>query len=157
MCAIVDANVVGEVFGPNKRPAAKGFFDWLTTSGGRLVIGGKLSKELYRDSNFKTWAAEAQLAGRLRVKSNSEVNAGTVQLQGGSAYSSDDPHVLALAQVSGARLLYSNDSGLQKDFKDKRLIDNPRGSIYSTLKGKSFTQSRKRQLVGREELCGFDR
>ena len=34
---------------------------------------------------------------------------------------SNDPHVIALAQINGARLLYSNDEALQKDFGDKRL------------------------------------
>ena len=157
MCAIVDANVSSEVFGSNQIMAGKGFFDWLNIGSGRLVVGGKLSEELYRSSDaFRKWAQQAQLAGRVRVKSESEVDARTVQLQGGSAHSSNDPHVLALAQVSGARLLYSNDSALQKDFKDKKLIDNPRGRIYSTLKNKKFTQGRKKQLVGREELCRFD-
>ena len=44
---------------------------------------------------------------------------------------SDDPHVLALARVSGARLLYTNDANLMADFKNKRLIDDPRGSVYT--------------------------
>ena len=44
---------------------------------------------------------------------------------------SDDPHVLALARESGARLLYTGDRDLIADFKDKRFIDNPRGRVYS--------------------------
>ena len=52
------------------------------------------------------------------------------------AYVSNDAHVIALAQVSGARLLYSNDSDLQDDFKDKSLIDSPRGRIYTTERGR---------------------
>ena len=157
MCAIVDANVTSEVFGPNLPPAGKGFFDWLNTGGGRLVVGGKLSQELSKSSaGYRKWAQQAQLAGRVRVKDNTEVNERMARLQGESAYKSDDPHVLALAQVSGARLLYSNDNDLQQDFKDKRFIDNPGGSVYSTLKTKKLTQSRKAQLVERKELCKFD-
>ena len=48
---------------------------------------------------------------------------------------SNDQHVIALAIVSGARLLYSNDRRLQRDFKDRRLIDPP-GKVYSTRRGK---------------------
>ena len=44
---------------------------------------------------------------------------------------SDDSHVIALARASGARLLYTGDTALIADFKDKRLIDKPRGRIYS--------------------------
>ena len=157
MCAILDANITGEVFGSNPTPAGKGFFDWLNVGSGRMVVGGKLRDELYGSSEpFRKWAQQAQLSGRVRVKNNDEVNARTAELQEGSAYLSNDPHVLALAQVSGARLLYSNDNALQRDFKDKKLIDNPRGKIYSTLKNKQFTASRKKQLVGREELCRSD-
>ena len=86
-----------------------------------------------------------------------DVNARTEELQAEAALRSDDPHVIALAQVSGSRLLYSNDRALQQDFRDKALIDNPRGSVYSTLRSKKFTRSRKDQLVARNELCQSDR
>ena len=43
---------------------------------------------------------------------------------------SNDLHIIALAIVSGARLLYSQDQLLQQDFRDKALIDQPRGKIY---------------------------
>ena len=46
MCAIVDANVVSEVFGSNLSPAGEKFFDWLNKGSGRLVVGGKLLEEL---------------------------------------------------------------------------------------------------------------
>ena len=51
------------------------------------------------------------------------------------------PHVLALAQVSGARLLYSNDQTLQRDFKNSKLIKNPRGNVYTTLRNKNVAPS----------------
>lgn len=46
MCAIVDASVMGEVFGPKPAPAGKVFFEWLNSGNGRLVVGGKLLLEL---------------------------------------------------------------------------------------------------------------
>ena len=51
---------------------------------------------------------------------------------------SDDPHVLALARVSGVRLLYRADKDLIADFKDKRFIDNPRGRVYSSAANASL-------------------
>ncbi len=50
MCAIVDANVVDEVFGEKRPPAGEKFFDWLTVGNGRLVVGGRLLEELDRSS-----------------------------------------------------------------------------------------------------------
>ena len=158
MCAILDANVVAEVFGADQPPAGKGFFDWINTGPGRLVVGGRLRGELQQGSKgFREWAAQATQYGRIRIKSDDDVNARTVELQAEAALRSDDPHIIALAQVSGSRLLYSNDRALQQDFRNRSLIDNPRGSVYSTRVNDKFTRSRKQQLVTRDELCRSDR
>ena len=153
MCAIVDANVVSEVFGFNLPPAGEKFFDWLNKGSGQLVVGGKLLEELEKSSaDFRRWGQEAQLAGKMRIVNKSEVDAKTEQIQGEGVIRSDDPHVIALAQVSGARLLYSNDGNLQQDFKNKKLIDDPRGKVYSTSGGRSFQRSHDR-LLKNKNLC----
>ena len=158
MCAILDANVVAEVFGADQPPAGKGFFDWINEGGGRLVVGGRLSGELRASSDgFRKWAAQALLYGKIRLRDDSEVNSRTEELQVAAVLKSDDPHIIALAQVSGSRLLYSNDRALQQDFRNRGLIDNPRGSVYSTLGTKNFTSSRRKQLVSRAKLCQSDR
>ena len=74
------------------------------------------------------------------------------EIEESGSFKSDDPHVIALAQISGARLLYSNDPDLQQDFGDKRLIDSPRGKVYSTRINQEFTRIH-RQLLGRRDLC----
>ena len=85
-----------------------------------MVVGGKLLEELEKSSaEFIRWGQEAQLAGKMRIVNKSEVDARTEQIQSEGTIRSDDPHVIALAQVSGARLLYSNDGNLQQDFKNK--------------------------------------
>ena len=45
---------------------------------------------------------------------------------------SDDPHVLALARATGARLLHTGDRDLMADFKNKKFLAQPRGKVYST-------------------------
>ena len=65
---------------------------------------------------------------------------------------SNDTHVIALAQISGARLLYSNDIALHEDFGNKRLIDKPRGKVYSTNRHKDFTNAHER-LLNNRNLC----
>lgn len=152
VCAIIDANVASEVFGTNRPEAGAKFFDWINGGNGRLFVGGQLLQELERTA-AGNWAREALTSGRIRKVRESEVAAKTRQLQDEGRCRSDDPHILALAIVSGARLLYSNDGDLQHDFKDKRLIDKPRGKVYSTREYPSFQQSHAR-LLQRKDLCG---
>lgn len=66
-----------------------------------------------------------------------EVEARTQQIEREGIIKSDDPHVLALAQVSGARLLYSNDQDLSDDFRDRRFIDSPQGKVYTTRRDRN--------------------
>ncbi len=151
MCAIIDANAASEVFGSNRPEAGVKFFDWFYAGKGRLFIGGQLLEELNR-TPVREWARQGLNSGWLRKVPDNDVNAKTQQIRDEGQCRSDDPHVLALAVVSGARLLYSNDADLQQDFKDKNLIDNPRGKVYSTREATSFQQSHAR-LLQRKDLC----
>ena len=155
MCAILDTNDASEVFGCNRPPAGIGFFDWINTGNGHLVVGGRLLDELARGSRrFRTWAREAQLAGRMWVVNQGTVQARTQELRAAGTCTSDDPHIIALAQVSGARRLYSNDGDLQNDFKAKKLVDKPRGKVYSTREDNDFSDTHKGLLeLRRYELC----
>ena len=154
MCAIVDANVAHEVFGSNPQPAGERFFDWIIKGSGRLVAGGKLLSELEDSSEgFREWAATAQIAGKMRIVRESEVDARAEYLQNEGTCRSNDHHVIALAQISGARLLYSNDRRLQQDFKNSALVSNPGGRVYSTLRTKNFSRTH-RDLLRRPDLCG---
>jgi hypothetical protein len=47
---------------------------------------------------------------------------------------SNDLHVLGLACASGARILFSRDEPLHADFKNKHIIPQPRGKIYTSKK-----------------------
>ena len=149
MCAIVDANAAHEVFGSrNEQPtgAGQGFFQWLNSGKGKLVVGGRLKEELEQNSNYCRWAQQATLSGKLVNKDKKCVDEETEKVRSSGKLKSDDPHIIALAQVSGARLLFSNDIKLHKDFKNRNFIDEPPGKIYSTVKNKDFTESKKRLL-----------
>ena len=65
---------------------------------------------------------------------------------------SDDPHIIALAQISGARLLYTNDLALQRDFRKRDLIADPRGKVYSTHRRDDYTEAH-RKLLSNRTLC----
>ena len=152
MCAILDANIASEVFGSNRSPAGERFLDWVNKGQGRLVVGGKLLDELVRLSAFVSWGQTAGLSGIMRTENQGTITDRTQQLEDQGVCYSDDPHVVALAQVSGARLLYSNDKDLQRDFKSKKLIDDPRGKVYTTNESKEFSKVHQ-GLLGRKDLC----
>lgn len=159
MGAILDANVAREVFGGSNRPGAgKQFFDRINRRKGILVGGGKLLQELQLlGASVRRGIDEALRSGKMKRISDRKVDALTKKLQDEGGFKSNDPHVLALAQSSGARLLYSNDGDLQDDFRNKELIDQPRGKVYSTkCDGGNFKKSHKTLLLKlkNRELCG---
>ena len=155
MCAILDANVVGQVFGRNRPSAGQAFFDWLHSDRGRLVVGGQLRRELDANTTFRQWRVQAVLAGRVTLLNDDAIDSRARQLQKESTCRSDDEHIVAVAQFSGARLLYTNDKALQSDFKNKALIDQPRGKVYSTRDRDDLRQTHRRLLANRN-LCGRD-
>ena len=163
MCAIVDAQVAHEVFGPKASPAGSKFYEWVDKARVRLVVGGKLLRELETGSpGFREWSAQAMLAGLVSVLDARKVDDRAAQIEREGRHRSDDPHVLALAQISQARLLFTNDKRLERDFRNSALINGPRGRVYHTRDihaendNKQFSKSHKR-LLSDKRLCSRQR
>lgn len=152
MCAILDNSVVHKVFEEDRSEAGGAFFDWITSGNGSLVVGGKLLEELNGTIAFRKWRAQAIRAGRIKLVKDRDVEDKTELLIREEQCRSNDQHVIALAQVSGARLLYSDDGNLHADFKNDRLIGHPRGVVYSTKNSDNFTRAHRR-LLGRTGIC----
>ena len=131
MCIIVDADRLGIFLSDPIAEDAAPIHKWLKKGWGKLVYStsGKFSTEVGGSS--KRRLAEHARAGRTTVIPAREFQNDEQQLRSNSAVRSNDPHVLALARYSGARILYTGDGRLMQDFKNKRLIDEPRGKIYS--------------------------
>ena len=156
MCAILDANSVHDVFGLSSRSAAgKDFYAHLQQGGMELVVGGKLLQELSRTSGvFRAWLKEADRGGyrgRIRTIPPEKVEAGQAELERTVNLRSDDPHVIALAQVSGARLLYTKDRSLRQDFRNGEILNDPRGMIYPVGDGPQAKRDRKD--LRRRNIC----
>jgi len=147
MCAILDANAASAVFGRNHGDAARAFFDWINNGSGSLVVGGKLRGELNKIGAFCEWQKQAVLAGRITNADDVVVDKRVCELEKRNACASNDQHIIALADVSGARLLYTNDRKLQEDFKNPDLIKKPRGRIYSAQPQAAFGRVHKRLLA----------
>ena len=149
MCAILDANLIGDVFKADADPAARQFFDWMNSTKGRMVVGGELRRELEKVGAYLVWSQQAILTGRLQQVSDELVDFRAAEIAGDCR--SDDPHVIALAQISGARLLYSNDNDLRADFRNRSLV-HPRGRLLPD--GQSEGARKQRQsLLNQPDLC----
>ncbi len=160
MCAIIDNDVRDEVFGAAKNPASTYFLDWLNNGKGRLVAGGQLLQELSGAENFKNWFQQALLSGTARRVPDDKVKAETDSLISANLCRSNDAHVLALARVSGARLLFTNDLTLRADFKNRNIIGPARGNIYSTLKNDDVDDTKvgpghRSLLNSRRKFCSI--
>ena len=129
---IVDANMLAEFLADPIRDDAAPIHDWLDRRGGSPVYstGGRYGAELDRSPNLKTKLADYARRGRARVIPAEEFAPDERALARRPDLRSDDPHVLALARASRARLLYTRDNDLMNDFTNKALIDRPRGKVY---------------------------
>ena len=157
MCAIVDTNVISEVLGGQTEAGIK-FKDWLENRKGKLIVGGKHLEELLGDNGFKRWFLEMRRSGVVEQIKNELIQIHQSNLDQRNDLKSNDSHVLALAIESGARLLYTNDGDLIKDFSNKKIISGPLGKIYTTteIKGQmergKFRQAHKK-LLNNKNLC----
>lgn len=127
VCLIVDANIASRFLG---QPGP--VMDWLLGSRGnpRLVAAGKLREELARLDSVRRVLVRLDQAGRLRSADLNALNLAGRHLHAGRQCCSNDHHILALATVTGARPLATLDDGLARDFRNARIINRPRGSIY---------------------------
>lgn len=157
MCIIIDTNAVHEVFqispsadrerSTGDLEAGRMVLNWLVKGKGSLAAEGKLLKEIEKSGPFaRDWIDQLTLSGKLVNPDKIEVEAAEKRLIQNDACKSNDAHVIALAQVSGARLLYSKDRLLQQDFKNNALIKN--GVVYPASR-----ERKERQRILDTHLC----
>ncbi len=111
MCAIIDANVAHEVFSGTQTQAGSAFWYWLESGKGTLVSGGKQLRELEGCSEgYRKWASVAAQRGVLHLLYDEHsIDRCARKLKASGDIESNDAHVLALAQLSGAHLLMQRD------------------------------------------------
>ena len=140
-----------EVLGDQRTDAGREFLAWIYSAKGRLVVGGKLMDELSKASGrFEDWAKDIWQAGKLQIVKPETISKGEAEIMKNKKLRSNDAHIIALALVSGARLLYSDDGALQDDFKDTALLPRPKGKIFPN--GPKFRKARQR-LLSSAKLC----
>lgn len=137
MCIIIDANRLSVMFSQPNNEDIRPIHKWINGNHGRIVYstGGDFTGDVH--GNARSALAELRRSGKARRVSSKECKSMSEEISKGANCRSNDIHVLALAVVSNARLLYTEDKALQDDFKTgkwkdgKYIISGPRGSIYS--------------------------
>lgn len=129
MCLIIDTNVLTSMLDAS-HPAGRLVLRWLLQGDGLLAQGGQLTEEARRVREVQSTLLELKRAGRLFDAHAHDPTAfeTAVQYYDG-ACTSNDAHVLAVAQLSGARTLATNDRALTEDFKNAALLPRPRGRV----------------------------
>jgi hypothetical protein len=135
VCLILDTNRFGDTFSDSPRPAYVPLLRWLTDpdGDGSAVLGGtKYRAEVGKVDRARRFFVERVRAGRAHSVDDAAVDAEEARLHAANACLSDDEHVVALARISGARVVCTEDQDLWKDVGDKGLLDRPRGRVYRT-------------------------
>lgn len=127
MCIILDTNIMSEFRDPSNKTADV-VRRWLRKQKGRVVYSPiEEWKVFMQDMIF-----EYDRAKLLTVVPSRDVYSEARRLMDDPAIElrSNDAHILALARLSGARILYSKDKRLHEDFKNPSIIRG--GMVYTS-------------------------
>lgn len=134
MPLIIDNNRISDFSKSNGKPlAAQEIFRYIHNNKNkiRLAICRALMDEIKKGANMLALYAECDRLGILVWPKEEEYTL-ELNLLSRIPHDSNDLHILALARATSSRLLYSDDTALIKDFKNKLLIDNPRGKAFQS-------------------------
>lgn len=119
MCMIIDANTIPCVFSKNnaKHEAFKPVLEWIVYGKGKISLGGKLlTKEIVeKQRSYIQIILELNKFNKIHKFDNSIVDKKEEEIkQKERDPDFDDPHIIALSIVSGAKIICSDD---QRSFK----------------------------------------
>ena len=144
MCLIIDSdrffNVLSEPVSEDFRPIV----NWLRRRRGKLIysFSGKYGNEL--NDNAKIRLAQYKTAGYAESVDENKLSEYTEEVSKNPSLVSNDAHIIALALISGARLLFTGDSDLMDDFRNRKVLTGKkRGKIYSGSQNAKLLESYK--------------
>lgn len=146
MCVIVDVHMAHMFVREPQKADIAPVHKWLSTPRGMLVYGGRLAKELAANDEVRRWLISLNRAGRAYQEDAAAIQEETRNIR--HLCKSDDPHIIGLARVSGARLICTQDRDLHTDIGNPQLLANPRGRIYQNQSHKHLL---KRNLCRKQK------
>jgi hypothetical protein len=129
MCLILDTHIIHKVF-PLPSADFEPIHRALLGGTAKCVYGGGLTREYQQMVRFRRLLLRLDQQGVAKQFPDLEVDSAEEKLRQRGLCKSNDLHVVALAVVSKARLLCSEDAVLGDDFTNPAILSNPRGSIY---------------------------
>lgn len=130
MCLVIDTNQAAD-FCKQQKPFLQCLLGWIN-SGGRIVSGGDLERELFRVSAMRTLALEWSRRGNLIRLNPNQLMSERKRIE--PLCRSDDPHVLAVTVIGRADVVVTADNLLIKDLKDSGVVGHRR-RIYKENAG----------------------
>lgn len=122
MCVVIDTNKAAD-FCKQERPYLKVLMKWIL-KGGRIVSGGRLQGELFKITEMRALVSEWSKRGNL-VQLSTDVVANK-EKEISPLCKSDDPHVLAIAIISNAHIVVTEDKLLIEDLRDLKIVKRRR-------------------------------
>lgn len=152
MCAIVDTSVANEAFAVDANEAAQKFLEYVSQGKLKLTVGGSRLNDEFSTcgSQFLQWLSRALKFGFAVRVDDSAVDRTEEEIKNSGSCESDDEHVVALAKITGSKLVFTNDRDLQNDCKSLLV---PPAKIYTTNDERTKFDSNKRTLLQRAK-CG---
>ena len=145
MCMILDSSQWGNFL--RKKPDMDPAHNWIDRQSGKIITSKHPKIQQEQEPLIKKWQAQRKRAGRedsiLWIAERKVEDAQNQKLKEilqkskQSLKSKNDPHILALALASGAKLLATLDQDLIKDWTNKKIIG---GKIYKKQKKRSQTE-----------------
>ncbi len=141
MCIILDISCFHK-FKDDTNEDIKPVRKWFGRRNNKFVYAptNGFKSEWENSSERRNLLRQWRQAGKLKQENAEEVEKETKKLK--SKTKSNDPHIIALARIAKVNVLVSDDGNFQKDFKDKKLVEN--GSVY---------KNRSHQHLLRPDMC----
>lgn len=146
MCIIVDANRSTDFF---QRGQEARIYRAVDQGRIKVVVGGKLLTE-YRTAGVLNQLYEYYRSGKARILPTHELIETAEDEYKQLGLRTNDTHILALAFVSGSRLLYSSDADLIDAFTGRDML-TPRGKVYTDHPRRSSDAL----MAGERKRCSF--
>ena len=117
MCVIIDVNFLNDYYKPD---VGHPIFKAVDVGRIKGIVGGEQMREITGEAK-REWLEVGIDSGKLRQVDEAEIHPHAEGVNQ-TGLTSNDPHILALAKASGAKLLATLDEDLMEDFKNKAII-----------------------------------
>lgn len=121
MCIVVDANAANNLHGDHEAGAL--VLAWLLKGRGKLVVSQDNLRELFK-TRLRDTITTLDRARRLCRADDEACKGLRDKLVAAGNLQSNDPHIVALVEISGCDLVYTHDQPLHQDLKNKSFVTN---------------------------------